>query len=213
MQSTEAHFSSEGLEDEPGILQESFSEVVELSAVKYFSVALQNAQRQTLVAEGPKKCVHTAPGQGKSDRTIQRHKRARMQMEAKGFLSLPEFLKQKSKNAMQQGSIEVVLRLSWMLGSTWVERLWPRRLALWWQSFCFRYLVRALGLWQYWLYVVTRVWEISQVYEVFGGGSASSAQLKLDWHKNSDLGSEVGIVTDLNSTTNCLMESVALLTK
>ena len=30
-----------------------------------------------------------------------------MQMEAKGFLSLPEFLKQKSEKAKQQGSIEV----------------------------------------------------------------------------------------------------------
>ena len=61
MQSTEAHFSSEGLEDEPGILQESFPEVVELSTVKYFSIALQNAQRQTLVAEGraQKVCAHS----------------------------------------------------------------------------------------------------------------------------------------------------------
>ena len=104
MQSAEAHFSSTGLEDEIEIPQESSPEVVELSAVKYFSLALQNAQRQALVTEGPKKRVHTA--QGKSDRTIQRHKRAKMQMEAKGFLSLPEFLKQKAEKAKQQGSIE-----------------------------------------------------------------------------------------------------------
>ena len=45
------------------------------------------------------------------------------------------------------------------------------------------------------------------------GGSVGSAQLKLDWHKNSDLGSEVGIGTVLNSTTHDLMESVVLLTK
>ena len=32
-----------------------------------------------------------------------------------------------------------------------------------------RYSVRALGEWQYGWYVVTRVWEISQVYEVFRG--------------------------------------------
>lgn len=104
MQSAEAHFSSAGLEDEPEIPQESSPEVVKLSAVKYFSLALQNAQRQALVTEGPKKCMHAA--QGKSDRTIQRHKRAKMQMEAKGFLSLPEFLKQKAKKAKQQGNIE-----------------------------------------------------------------------------------------------------------
>ena len=36
---------------------------------------------------------------------------------------------------------------------------------------------------------------------------------KLDWHKNSDLGSEVGIDIVLNSTTLRLLESVALLTK
>ena len=40
------------------------------------------------------------------------------------------------------------------------------------------------------------------------GESVGSAQLELDWHKNSDLGSEVGIVTVLNSTTRDLMESL-----
>ena len=45
------------------------------------------------------------------------------------------------------------------------------------------------------------------------GGSVGSAQLRLDCHKNSDLGSEVGIGTSLNSTTHRLIESVALLTK
>ena len=45
------------------------------------------------------------------------------------------------------------------------------------------------------------------------GESAGSSQLILDWHKNSDLGSEVGIGTGLNSTTRHLLESVALLTK
>ena len=45
------------------------------------------------------------------------------------------------------------------------------------------------------------------------GESVGSAQLELDWHKNSDLGSEAGTGTDLNSTTRRLIESVALLTK
>ena len=106
-----------------------------------------------------------------------------------------------------------MLRLSGMFCSTWADGLRPRCFARWWRSFCFKYLVRALGLWQYRWYVVTRVWEISQAYKVFRGGSVGSAQLILNWHKNSDLGSEVGIGTGLNSTTHCLIESVVLLTK
>ena len=107
---------------------------------------------------------------------------------------------------------ELMLHSSGMFCSTWVEGLWPSHFALWWRSFCLRYLVRALGDWQYGWYVVMRVWEISQAYEVFRG-SVGSAQLRLDWHENSDLGSEVGIVTDLNSTMCHLIESMALLTK
>ena len=64
----EAHFSSVGLKDEHENPWESSLEVVELSVVKYFSLAHQNAQRQALVTEGPKKCVHTAQGKsGKDD--------------------------------------------------------------------------------------------------------------------------------------------------
>ena len=51
------------------------------------------------------------------------------------------------------------------------------------------------------------------MYEVDSRESAGSVQLSLDCHKNSDLGSEVGIVTALNSTMHHLMESVELLTK
>ena len=93
-----------------------------------------------------------------------------------------------------------MLRSSGTFCLTWADGLRPRCLALWWQSFCFRYSVRALGLWQYGWYVMAKAWEISQAYKVFRG-SAGSAQLKLDWHKNSDLGSEVGKSTGLNSTT------------
>ena len=60
--------------------------------------------------------------------------------------------------------------------------------------------------------MVMKVWEISQAYKVFRG-SVGSVQSRLDRHKNSDLGSEVGTVTGLNSTTCRLIESVALLTK
>ena len=45
------------------------------------------------------------------------------------------------------------------------------------------------------------------------GESVCSERLELNWHKNSDLGSEVGIVTSLNSTMCRLIESMALLTK
>ena len=95
---------------------------------------------------------------------------------------------------------------------TWAGGLWPRHFAHWWWSFCFRYSVRALRLWQYGWYVVTRAWEISQAYEVFRGVCRFCAT-KLDWHKNSDWGSEVGIGTGLNSTTRRLIKSVVLLTK
>ena len=60
--------------------------------------------------------------------------------------------------------------------------------------------------------MVMKVWEISQAYKVFRG-SVGSVQSRLNRHKNSDLGSEVGTVTGLNSTTCRLIESVALLTK
>ena len=66
-----------------------------------------------------------------------------------------------------------VLHSSWTLGSTWAGRLQPSRLAHCKRSFCFRYSVRALGLWQYGWYVVTRAWEISQAYKVVQGSLKS----------------------------------------
>ena len=57
-----------------------------------------------------------------------------------------------------------------------------------------------------------RAWEISQAYKVVQGVCRFCA-MRLDCHKNSDLGSEVSMVTGLNSTMLCLIESVALLTK
>ena len=41
-----------------------------------------------------------------------------------------------------------MLRSSWTFGLTWAGRLWPSRFAHCKRSFCFRYSVRALGLWQ-----------------------------------------------------------------
>ena len=56
---------------------------------------------------------------------------------------------------------------------------------------------------------------VGDIPGVRGGfrGSVGSVQRRLDCHKNSDLRSEVGIGTSLNSTMRCLIESVALLTK
>ena len=45
------------------------------------------------------------------------------------------------------------------------------------------------------------------------GGVCRFCMIELDWHKNSDLGSAVGTVTGLNSTTHCLIECVVLLIK
>ena len=61
--------------------------------------------------------------------------------------------------------------------------------------------------------MVTRAWEISQAYKVVQGGVCRFCAKWLDGHKNSDLRSEVGIDSDLNSTMLCLKESVALMTK
>ena len=61
-------FSSQGSGTPEPDIEESHPEVIELSAVEYFSSALQTVQRQGSVAEGPKKCMHTA--EGKCDRTI-----------------------------------------------------------------------------------------------------------------------------------------------
>ena len=97
-----------------------------------------------------------------------------------------------------------VLCSSWTLGSTWADRLRPSLLARWERSFCFRYSVRVLGLWQYRWYVVTGAWEISQAYEVVQEEVWRSCTIELDWYKNSDLRSEVGIDIRLNSTTLCL---------
>ena len=41
-----------------------------------------------------------------------------------------------------------LLRLSWTFDSTWADGLWPSHLARCNQSLCFRYSVRALGLWE-----------------------------------------------------------------
>ena len=45
-------------------------------------------------------CVHIS--QGKSARTVQRHKQARRHLEAQGFLSLLDFFKHMDKKAQQQ---------------------------------------------------------------------------------------------------------------
>jgi hypothetical protein len=87
--------------DEPELEErESSPDLVELSAVDFFSSALQNAQRQLSAA--PRKCVHTSHHSGKSDRTIRRHKKAKRDLEAQGFFSLAEFFRQKDESTRQR---------------------------------------------------------------------------------------------------------------
>ena len=88
------------LSSDPGTNKEreSSPEVTELSAIQNFSLALKSAQVNASVAEGQKKWLH----QGKSERMICRHKRAKVLMEAKGSLSLPEFFKQKAEKVGRQ---------------------------------------------------------------------------------------------------------------
>jgi len=100
--------------NEPGIEQEgdepdSSPDFVELSTAEPFSPAPQDAhwQRQAS-AEGPRKRVHASYPNGKSDRTIRRHKKAKRDLEAQGFFSLPEFFKRRAESARQQEAIEVV---------------------------------------------------------------------------------------------------------
>ena len=100
-----------------------------------------------------------------------------------------------------------------MFGSTWAGRLRPSLLAHCEWSFCFRYSVRALGLWQYGWYVVDK--GVGDIPGVRGGsgGVQRLCTIELDCHKNSDLGSESNMVQVLNTTTHCWIESVVLLTK
>jgi hypothetical protein len=104
---------SEGLEmDEPEIYgeRESSPDIVELSAVNFFSLALQNSQKWHSAAKGPRKRMHASHHSRKSDRTIRRHKKAKRELEAQGFFSLAEFFRQKAESARQQGAVGAVRR-------------------------------------------------------------------------------------------------------
>ena len=101
MQAAEVEHVCEGLEAQPDVDREGGSspEIVELSAVDYFSLARHSAQKQASVAKEPKKRVHAS--HGPSDRTIRRWKQAKRHMEAQGFLSLPDFFKHRDERAKQ----------------------------------------------------------------------------------------------------------------
>lgn len=99
---------------------DSSPELVELSAYEFFGSALQNAQKRVATAEGPRKCLHASRNQGKSDRTMRRNKKARRDLEAQGFLALPEFFKWKShgcpaarvgKHTSVKNDVELVITL------------------------------------------------------------------------------------------------------
>ncbi|KAH9007837.1 hypothetical protein EDB84DRAFT_1447281 [Lactarius hengduanensis] len=59
-------------------------------------------QGQAPAPEGSKKRVHASHHNQRSERTIRRHKKARRDLEAQGFFSLPEFFKRKAESARQE---------------------------------------------------------------------------------------------------------------
>jgi hypothetical protein len=72
---------------------ESSPELVELSPIEFFSSAFR---KQLSAPKGLGKRDR------KSDRSIRRHKKVKRDLEAQGFLSLPEFLKLKAMSTRQQ---------------------------------------------------------------------------------------------------------------
>ena len=76
---------------------------MESSQLEFYSSAHQNTQRQSSAAERSGKCVHC---HGKSERTIRRHKKAKRDLEAQGFFSLPEFFKRKGLSTKHEVQTE-----------------------------------------------------------------------------------------------------------
>jgi hypothetical protein len=74
-------------------MHKSSPELVELSPIEFFRSAFR---KQSSAPEGLGK--HDR----KSDRSIRRHKKVKRDLEAQGFLSLPEFLKLKAMSVRQQ---------------------------------------------------------------------------------------------------------------
>jgi hypothetical protein len=102
----EAPLPNETLEvNEQGDGNDSSLDIIELSATEFFSPEVQNVQQQASAAERHKKRAH-AP-QKKPDRTLRRYKKAKRDLEAQGFLSVPEFFKLKAKKTGQQEAINV----------------------------------------------------------------------------------------------------------
>ena len=100
----ETHPLGESKPDMEAPDHESSLEVVEMSAVEFFSSAFQSAERQASTAKGPRKRVHIPHYHEKSKRTQDRHKKRKRDLEAQGFLSLPEFFKQKATSVEQEES-------------------------------------------------------------------------------------------------------------
>ena len=93
--------------DKQGDGNESSPDLMELSAAEFFGSEVQKLQQQVSAVEGHKKRAYAPYHSIKSARTIRRHKQNKRELEAKGFLSVPEFFKLKAKNAGQQEDIEV----------------------------------------------------------------------------------------------------------
>ena len=87
-----------------GDARESSPDFAGLSTVEFLSSAPWDWQRKAS-SEGPRKRVHVSHHNGKSDRTIRRHKKAKRDLEEQGFFLLPEFFKQKAESARLQEAV------------------------------------------------------------------------------------------------------------
>ncbi|KAH8992134.1 hypothetical protein EDB86DRAFT_2830565 [Lactarius hatsudake] len=83
-------------------------DIVEWSADKFFSLEPQNTPKQAPAPEESRKRVHASHHNGKSERTIRRHKKAKKDLEAQGFFSLQEFFKRKAESVRQEEPTEAV---------------------------------------------------------------------------------------------------------
>ena len=110
--------------NEPGIEEqgENSPEPVELTAQDLFTSTRRNAQRQASTNGASRKRAHLPQHHSMSARTIRRHKKAKKDREAQGFLPLSEFLKWKAMstarpNARQQDTQKNDMRKAEEMGT------------------------------------------------------------------------------------------------
>lgn len=96
-------FPTEEVNLEAWDAHETSPELVEMTLLKFYSPEPQTVQHQP---PGTGKCMHAGDHHGKSDWTMRRHKKAKRDLEEKGFVSLQEFFKQKAMRVAQHNSDE-----------------------------------------------------------------------------------------------------------